>query len=75
MANETGSGSGPSRHKNWSAWYLLLLAPFVGVLWVPFYNSVEPSWAGIPFFYWYQFLWVIISSTITLIVYFATKKN
>ena len=35
----------------WSWWYLLLLAQFVPTLWVPFYNSVEPSWAGIPFFY------------------------
>jgi hypothetical protein len=73
MTNETGSGRGQSKHRNWSAWYLLLLVPFVGVLWVPFYNAIEPSWAGIPFFYWYQFLWVVISSVLTLIVYFATK--
>ena len=73
MAKESRSERGPSKHKTWSAWYLLLLAPFVGVLWVPFYNAIEPSWAGIPFFYWYQFLWVLISSVLTLIVYFATK--
>ena len=43
-------------------WYLLLLLPFVGVLWVPLYNSAEPAFAGIPYFYWYQFLWVLISA-------------
>lgn len=77
MANQTNpdrnAKSGRGRRKASPAWYLLLLAPFVGVLWVPFYNSIEPAWAGIPFFYWYQFLWVLISSVITLIVYFATK--
>jgi hypothetical protein len=56
---------------NW--WYLLLLVQFVGTLWVPFYNSVEPAWAGIPFFYWYQMLMVFIGAGITAIVYFATE--
>ena len=47
------------------------LEQFVFLLWVPSYNSVEPSWAGVPFFYWYQMLWVIISGVLTAIVYFA----
>jgi hypothetical protein len=37
------------------AWQLLLLVPFVGTLWVPFYDSLEPRVGGVPFFYWYQF--------------------
>ncbi len=57
----------------WSWWYLLFLIQFVAVLWPPFYNSVEPSWGGIPFFYWYQMLWVIIGAVLTAIVYFATE--
>jgi hypothetical protein len=56
---------------NW--WYLLLLVQFVSTLWVPLYNSVEPAWAGIPFFYWYQMLMVFIGAGITAIVYFATE--
>jgi Protein of unknown function (DUF3311) len=55
-------------------WYLLLLVPFIAILWVPFYASVEPSLAGIPFFYWYQFLWIFISAALTAIVYFATRE-
>jgi hypothetical protein len=49
--------------------WLLLLLPFVGLLWVPFYNFAEPSLFGFPFFYWYQLLWVIISAAIAGIVY------
>jgi hypothetical protein len=37
-------------------WLVLLLAPFVGVLWVPFFNRVQPELCGVPFFFWYQFL-------------------
>jgi hypothetical protein len=57
----------------WSWWYLLFAIQFIAVLWPPLYNRVEPSWVGIPFFYWYQLLWVIIGAVLTAIVYFATK--
>src|SRR6267154_1521438 len=63
-----------SREYPWSWWYLLLLAEFIPALWVPFYNSVEPSWAGIPFFYWFQMALVIASAVATAVVYFATER-
>jgi hypothetical protein len=56
-------------------WLWLLLIPFVAMLWVPWYNSVEPQLAGFPFFYWYQLLWVLISAVLTAFVYFKTKTN
>ncbi len=59
---------------SWSWWYLLFVLQFAGVLWVPFYAAAEPSWHGVPFFYWYQMLWVLVSAVTTAIVYFATKK-
>jgi hypothetical protein len=34
--------------------WVLLLLPFVGLLWVPFYNFEGPALFGFPFFYWYQ---------------------
>jgi Protein of unknown function (DUF3311) len=57
---------GPS----WRApmWVLLLL-PFIGLLWVPFYNFEEPALFGFPFFYWYQLAWVPISSLLIWLVY------
>jgi hypothetical protein len=60
------------RRSGSSWWYLLLLIQFIAVLWVPFYNAKEPSLYGIPFFYWYQMLWVIIGAILTAIVYVAT---
>jgi hypothetical protein len=57
----------PARPVAWAR--LLLLVPIVAVLWVPFYNGVEPSWAGIPFFYWYQMLWIIIGAATIVLVY------
>ena len=60
------------KHGGWSWWYLLFIVQFIAVLWPPFYNSVEPNWIGIPYFYWYQMLWVIISAVITAVVYLAT---
>ena len=55
-----------------SWWHLLLLVPFVALLWVPFYNSIEPELWGIPFFYWYQFLWVILTSALIVLVHRQT---
>jgi hypothetical protein len=62
------------RKGGWSWWYLLFIVQFVAVLWPPFYNKAAPYFLGIPFFYWYQLLWVIISAVFTAIVYFAVKE-
>ena len=48
---------------------LLLLVPFVALLWVPFYNAREPYLWGFPYFYWYMLLWVPIASLLTFIVH------
>lgn len=69
MATEPTTG----KRGKW-AWYLLLLIPFVATLWMPFYASSSlPAWNGIPFFYWYQFLWIIISAVLTGVVYYFVK--
>jgi hypothetical protein len=66
--------SGPTASQSRAWWYWLLLVPFVALLWVPLYASGEPALAGIPYFYWYQFLWILISAIITALVYFATRE-
>jgi len=48
---------------------LLLLVPFVAVLWLPFYNTREPSLWGFPFFYWYLLAWVPLTSLLIWIVH------
>ncbi|MBX5457501.1 MAG: DUF3311 domain-containing protein [Thermogemmatispora sp.] len=48
---------------------LLLLIPFIATL-LPFlYNSYQPEFIGIPFFYWYQLLWTILGALVTALVY------
>jgi hypothetical protein len=65
---------GEARKKSVRSWYVLLLVPFVGMLWVPFYDSLEPRVLGVPYFYWYQFLWILVGAAITGIVYFGTRE-
>jgi uncharacterized membrane protein len=56
-------------------WYVLLLVPFVALLWVPFYDDLKPKLFGFPFFYWYQFAWVPLTVLITLAVYLLTRER
>jgi hypothetical protein len=63
----------PTTRRGWSNWYLLFLVEFAVALWPPFYNRIEPTLIGIPFFYWFQLLWVVVSAVLTGLVYFADK--
>lgn len=63
------AASHPSNKKyHWPL--LLLIIPFIVMLWPPFYNYQDPKLFEIPFFYWFQLLWVILTAIITGIVYF-----
>ena len=53
---------------------LLLLVPFLAVLWVPFYNRLEPALVGVPFFYWYQLAWILIGALLVLMVYLIETR-
>lgn len=55
--------------------WILLLLPFIGLLWVPFYNETLPELFGLPFFYWYQLLWVPITALLTWIVYRSQRNR
>jgi hypothetical protein len=61
------------KRRGWSWWYLLFVFEFAAVLWPPFFNRTDPSWIGLPLFYWYQLVWVLLGVMITAIVYFATE--
>ncbi|QXJ31724.1 DUF3311 domain-containing protein [Saccharolobus shibatae] len=41
---------------------ILLLIPFIVYFAIPTYNKAEPDLGGLPFFYWYQTLWLVIST-------------
>jgi hypothetical protein len=63
------------RRRRFRPIHLLLLIPYVAMLWVPSYNRVEPSLAGIPFFYWYQMAWILLGVAVMLPVYFYDERN
>jgi hypothetical protein len=65
----------PRRHDVNRGWYWVLAIPLIGVLIPPIYNSEAPHLIGIPFFYWYQMLWVPLSVICTLLVYRRTRGD
>ncbi|MFF8590954.1 DUF3311 domain-containing protein [Streptomyces sp. NPDC015220] len=54
---------------------LCLVAPFVAMLWVGSYAKTDPTLIGVPFFYWYQMLWVIVSTVLTVIAYRLWQRD
>ncbi|MER5403216.1 DUF3311 domain-containing protein [Streptomyces sp. NPDC002769] len=54
---------------------LCLIAPFVAMLWVGSYAKVDPTFIGIPFFYWYQMLWVLLSTALTVTAYQLWQRD
>jgi hypothetical protein len=54
---------------------LLLLLPLVATLVPEFYNFADPSIGGMPFFYWWQLLWIAGVAACTGIVYVVTRRT
>ena len=63
------SGQPPPNARAQTLWKLLLLLPFLGLCFPSFYARATPALFGFPFFYWYQFCWVFLSSAIMFLVY------
>lgn len=61
------------RRAAFNTWSLLLLIPYIALLWVPFYAKSFPSLWGFPFFYWYQFLWVPLTALLIGWVYWKSR--
>ena len=57
----------------WIAITVLLLAPLVGTLWVPFYARTTPKLGDFPFFYWYQLIWVPIVALLSWLAYLLIR--
>jgi hypothetical protein len=65
----------PAKRRGFRIFYLLLLIPYVAMLWVPYYNRIQPELAGIPFFYWYQLLWIVIGAAILVPIWLADSRS
>lgn len=59
----------PSARKRLSPWVLLLLLPYLGLCFPQMYMRETPILWGFPFFYWYQFAWVVLASVLMGMVY------
>jgi hypothetical protein len=62
----------PVNERN-KGWYWLFLIPFFGAFVPWIYNTNNPELIGIPFFYWYQMLWVPLTVILTVFVYIQTR--
>ena len=48
---------------------VLLVIPIVALLWVSSYAKEQPEVGGFPFFFWYQFAWIFVTSGLTFVAY------
>ena len=54
---------------------LVLLAPAVVLpLVVPIYNRHDPELWGFPFYYWFQFLLILVASVLTVSAYLVVRE-
>ena len=68
----------PRRTRNPGVYWIvgaLLLVAIVMPLMVPLYAKEEPTFADIPFFFWYQFLWIPIAALLTTIAYRIVSRQ
>ncbi len=65
----------PSTQRNSRGWLVLLALPYLALCFPQIYARTTPALFGFPFFYWYQFAWVLITSAILGIVYRLHTKN
>jgi hypothetical protein len=53
----------------------LLALPYFGLCFPAFYARATPALFGFPFFYWYQFGWVILTSILLGLAYKLLKSR
>lgn len=69
MSLEESPTRGPARRGPYVTAGILIAIGIVFPLIVPLYARAEPALFGIPFFYWYQMLWVFIDAVLLFICY------
>jgi hypothetical protein len=75
MSSETPPGALPAVTPARVLAGLCLLVPVVATLWVSSYTKATPALGGVPFFYWYQLLWVPVSAVFTVGAYLLINRD
>jgi Protein of unknown function (DUF3311) len=66
---------GPARVLPYLISGILIAIGIIFPLIVPIYARTNPTLGGIPFFYWYQMLWVFIDAGLLWIVYAIIRRE
>jgi len=77
MVMERPSRRGAQRSEppiRWRAPNLLLLLPLV-TLFAPLYNRIEPRLLGLPFFYWFLLVVLLLTIALTLLFFALTRDR
>jgi hypothetical protein len=53
--------------------YVLLVIPFIALLWPAWYARQAPAIWNVPFFYWYQFAWLVVTAILTQVVFLLVR--
>jgi uncharacterized membrane protein len=63
------------RHARRTQWVVvvLLALPYVALCFPQMYARATPALLGFPFFYWYQLVWVVLTSALLYAVYRLKK--
>jgi Protein of unknown function (DUF3311) len=67
------NGRTPVRYPIVHPSYVLLLLPFIGLLWPAWYAREAPEIWHVPFFYWYQLAWLILTAILTQVVFVLVR--
>jgi hypothetical protein len=71
MSHPNPPNSAPRRHSQRYRWLLIL--PYLALCFPCLYARATPTLFGFPFFYWYQFAWVLLASALIFIAYRAHR--
>lgn len=70
---EQPENSTPTNKKKSPLVWAMLGVPYLALCFPQIYARETPTLFGFPFFYWYQFVWVILTSVLLGIVYRRLK--
>jgi len=70
----TAPEKSPHKDKKSPAIWLLLAVPYLALCFPQIYARVTPTLFDFPFFYWYQLVWVIITSLLLGGIYLRLKE-
>lgn len=75
MTSPDSPTRGPAKPGPYVISGILIALAIVMPLLVPMYAKHDPVLWGLPFFYWYQLLWVFIASGLLAISYVIMRKE